>query len=277
MKWTDSQIAAYPEYAQESTGGPRFPVYPNINDEPSAYNTPSDGVAPLELGQMMTDRYGHHYLYVRAQAGLSRGQCVTLAANPAEGAVQAADATADNIHVIKTNFAALVANAEVGNFLSVSNTTGSIADLKLIYGNTATSGGVSYITISRMQYFIGRGGYDGNAPAAAYAAAGSELSLIRPYQVGVCGNDGECFGVAMGTVTAGNNTIVQITGLAMVLGVAGTTFTDNALVYTQAAGEVSVTAAAIAGVAVVGLSKSAYAGANSIPVPVWLTGIEAKW
>jgi hypothetical protein len=277
MKLTDSQIAAYPEYAQESTGAPRFPVYPVINDEPKAYSTPADGIAPLDLGQGLVDRYGFHYIYVRAQAAFAKGQWATLGANPTEAAVQAPDAVADNIHVIKTNFTGLTKGEESGNFLHVGNTTGSICDLKLILDNTTTAAGVTYITISQLQFFQGRGGYDGNAPAAAYAAAGSELSIVRPYQVAVGGNDGECFGIAMGAITSGRNTLLQTTGLASVLGVAATTFTDNALVYTQAAGEVSVTAAAIAGVGIVGLSKSAYAGANSVTVPVWLMNIESKW
>jgi hypothetical protein len=271
-----SDVAAYPEYAQESTGGARFPVYPVINEATSAHSLTSTGHGPLRLGQPVIDRYGFRFMYCRAQAGLVVGQVVTLAANPTEGAVQTADSTADNIHVIKTNLASLVANAEVGNFIHFGNTTGSVGDLKLILANTATVSSVAYITISKINEFMGRGDqYDGNAPAAAYATSGSEVSLIRPYQVGVAGANALAFGVAMGTVTSGNNTLVQTVGLASAKGKAADAFTDNGRVYTAATGEVSITAGDEE--ALVGLSKSAYAGANSVTVPVWLVNVQGKW
>jgi hypothetical protein len=270
--------ACFPEYAQESTGGPRYPVYPVIDQAPSANSTANTGTGygPLRLGQSMVDRYGNEFLYLRAQAGFAKGQICTLGANPTEGAISAADTVADNIHVLKTTIAGItVANQEAGNFLHIGNTTGSIGDIKLILANTATVGGVTYFTISSTQFFMGRGGYDQNAPAAAYAAGGSEVSLIRPYQVGVCGSNGLAMGVAMGTVTSGNNSIFQIVGLAACLGKAADAFTDNGRTYTVASGEVSITAGDEE--ALVGLSKSAYAGANSVTVPIWLTGVKANW
>ena len=278
MRIALSLDACFPEYAQESTGGPRFPVYPVIDQSPSANaagNT-GTGYGPLRLGQNMVDRYGHEYLYVRAQAALTIGQVVTLAADPAEGAVQAPDTVADNIHVVKTNITGILANDEVGNFIHFGNTTGSIGDLKLVLANTATVGGFTYFTISIKNLFTGRGNqYDANAPAAAYAAAGSEVSLIRPYQVGVCGLNGTAGGVAMGTVTSGNNTLIQYAGLALCSGKAADAFTDATRVYAVAAGQVSITAGDEE--ALVGISKSAYAGANSVTVPVWLTNLRGRW
>lgn len=83
----------------------------------------------------------------------------------------------------------------------------------------------------------------------------------------------------MGTVTSGNDTIIQIEGLAMVQGVAGTSFTDLAPVYTAAAGQVDVTDPLTApGVTSrLGYSRSAYGGANSVNVPIWLSNISGKW
>src|SRR5688572_26231938 len=103
MHLPSSNIAAWPEYAQESTGGPRFPVYPVVDQSPTAQGNVGTGYAPLVLGQPVIDRYGFEYLFVRAQAAFAKGQWATIGANPAEGAVQATDATADNIHIVKTN------------------------------------------------------------------------------------------------------------------------------------------------------------------------------
>jgi hypothetical protein len=279
MRRTDSQHAAYPIVANEVATLSVFPAYAVVNDKPSAYTTPGDGIAPLVLGQHVVDKYGHSYIYVRAGAALAIGQVVTLLDNPAEGAVQAADTVADNIHIVKVSAAGLTANSEVGNFIQFNNSTGSIGDLKLIKANTATVGGNAYITISVLNHFQGRPVYDGDAPAAAYLAATSEVSIIRPWNVDVAGDNEAPYGIAMGTVTSGNNTLVQIEGLAHVLGAAGTSFTDGAPVYTAAAGEVDVTDP-LTGPGVtsrVGFSKSAYAGANSVKVPVKLAHIACKW
>ncbi|MGH9845209.1 MAG: hypothetical protein ACREEM_41360, partial [Blastocatellia bacterium] len=98
-------------------------------------------------------------------------------------------------------------------------------------------------------------------------------------RVEISGDNEAPFGVAMGTVTSGNNTLVQIEGIAMCKGVAATSFTDMAAVYTAAAGEVDVTdpLTAVGVTARVGFSRSAYGGANSVLVPVHLIGISAKW
>lgn len=274
MRRTDSQTAAYPIRSQEPETGISFPQFPVVNQSNTAYPAPSDGTAPLALGQAVVDRHGFLYLYVHTTGALAVGEVCTFSANVTEGAIQAPDTVADNIHVLTTDLAGISEGVEIGNFLHIGNTTGSIGDLKVIKDNTATVGGTTYFTISRKQIFQGRGGYDGDAPAAAYAAAGSEVSLIRPYRVVRAVEANEPVGIAMGTVTSGNCTLIQIEGLAQVSGVAGTTFVDNALVYTKAAGQVSVTAGT--GL-IVGRSKSAYAGANSVLVPVWLTDISSNW
>lgn len=274
MKRTDSQVAAYPIVAREVTTLSAYPAYDVVNDKPSAYTTPADGINPLVLGQHVVDRDGKSYVYVRAGAALAGGQVTTLLANISEGAIQTADSTGDNIHVLKTNFAGLTANSEVGNFIHIGNSTGSIGIVKKIKANTATVSSVAYITISKITTLQGRPVYDGDAMAAALATSGSELSLIRPYYVDVCGADGTAMGISQGVVTSGNNTLVQIEGLAEVLGVGATSFTDGARTYAAAAGEID-----LAGdeEAFVGLSKSAYAGANSVKVPVWLMGLSCKW
>lgn len=280
MKRTDSQVAAFPIVANEVATGAVFPAYAAINDKPSAYTTPADGINPLVLGQVVADKYGHAYIYVRADEALAVGQVVTIEANVAEVAVLATDTVADNIHVVKTAHTGLTAGAEVNNFLHFANSTGSIGDLKLIKANTTSTATPStYFTISKINTFQGRPRYDGDAPAAAYAVATSEVSLIRPWRVKVCGDNLAPYGIAMGTVTSGNNTLVQIEGLAMVVGVAGTSFTDLAPVFTAAAGEVDVTdPLTVLGVTSrVGLSRSAYGGANSVKVPVHLQGISCKW
>lgn len=282
----EQHSGSYPQFAVESQGGPRFPSFPVINDPPAgpfAGATAAGsftGYSPLVLGQPTLDKDGNHFIYVRATAALAVGQVVSLAANPAAGVVAATDTVADNIHVIATTVTAATGkNSEVGNFLALQNSTGSLTFLKYIKGNTG--GANAYFTISEKTIFIGLGGataatarYDGDALPAAFTQSGSTVQLIRPYHVKVGAATETAYGVAMGTVTSGNNTIVQTTGLASVLGVAGTTFTDNALVYLKTAGAVSVTAGTDT---IVGQSKTTYAGANAIVVPVWLNKVEANW
>lgn len=275
MRRTDSLTAAYPIRSTEGETTKAFPQFPVINQINNAYPATSDGTAPLVLGQTVLDKYGFLYIYVQATEGLAAGQVVTYSDNISEGAIQATDSVADNIHVLKVNFTGLTAGEEVGNFLHIGNSTGSIGDLKLIKKNTTSAGGNTYFTISGKQIFQGRSGYDADAPAAAYAAAGSEVSLIRNFRVQICGADELACGVSMGTVTSGYDTLVQIEGLASCKGKAADAFTDNGRVYSVASGEVSITAGAEE--AVVGHSKSAYAGANSVLVPVWLSNISGKW
>jgi hypothetical protein len=280
MKRTDSQLAAYPIVANEVATLSVFPAYPAINDKPSAYTTPADGINPLVLGQHVVDKYGHSYIYVRADEALVVGQVVTILADPAESAILATDTVADNIHVLKTTNASLVAGAEVGNFLHIANSTGSVGDLKLIKANTTSTATPStYFTISMKNTFQGRPVYDGDAPAAAYIVATSEIALIRPYHVEVAGDNEAPYGVAMGTVTSGNNTLVQIEGLAMVLATGGVSFTDLAPVYTAAAGVVDITDPLTGPgmTARVGFSRCNYGGANGIKIPVHLQGISCKW
>jgi hypothetical protein len=275
---------SYPAFAQESQGGPRFPQFPLVNDPPTGpyagATSGFTGYPPLALGQPIVDRNGFHFLYVRASEALALGNWVSLSDNPAAGVVSAADTTGDNIHVIRTTITAATGkNSEVGNFLALQNSTGSLTALKVIKGNTG--GANAYFTISEKTIFIGLGGtaatnarYDGDALSAAFTAAASTAQLIRCYQVQAGAATEAPMGIAMGTVTSGNNTIIQTTGLAAALGVGATTFLDNAATYAKAAASVSVTAGSDV---LIGLSKSTYAGANAITVPVWLLGIEANW
>lgn len=262
MHLTDSQIAAYPEYIQEGSGGGSYDNFPSIN-EPISQKSPN---APLRLGQVIFDRDGKGYIYARATAALVKGDVCAMSAN-ITGTVQTADATGNNIQVIKTDFAGLTLNGEKGNWILFA--AGGLATVwRRIKRNTATSGGVSYVTISEKNTLAGLRGYDPDAPAAAIAGT-TAIQLYRPNHVAVCGAGGYPVGISRGAVDSGNCTLLAMHGLHLVKAV-GTTdaLTDNGPVVTAASGNVKGPAGAgmsgLEAFTAVGVAKFAHNGASAL-------------
>lgn len=230
----DGGIAAYPFRLQEGEGGLSWPNFPVVN-ETQAQQMPN---RTLRLGQIITDRDGCAYQMVKAGAGLTIGQVVKPKAN-LTGTTITADTVGDNIHVIKTNLAGLTLNGEVGNFLVVVTAAATLL-VRRIKANTATSGGFAYLTISKKDTRFARGGYDPDTTvSSAVLANGLVAHIVRPWVVDVAGAGEVPVGVALGTVTSGNLTAVQIHGLCTVASVGNTdSIVDNGIMVTAAAGAV---------------------------------------
>lgn len=276
MHESGSFIAAFPERSQEPETGITFPAYPLIDESPNAnqFSGTYTGYAPLVLGQPVIDKYGFRHLYVRARAALAAGNVVTLAAN-VTGTVQAPAGVADNVSIILANHAGITAGGEVGNFLGFSNATGEVGAIKLIKANTATSGGNVQYTISRGSILQGLNRADGDAFAAA-VATGTNVQLIRPYNVAVAGAASLPMGIAQGVVTSGNNTLVQYTGLALALYPTGQALVDGDLVTSAASGKF-IEFAAGAEHLVGGVAKNAITTDADTLVPTWLVEMETRW
>lgn len=214
MHLTDSQIAAYPEYIQESVGMGSYDNFPDINESP----TQTAPNAPLRPGQIIFDRDGKGYMYVRTSGAMVKGDLVKASDLGTGFTVQTADATGNNIQVIKTDITGCTLNSEKGNWLLFA-AAGLATVWRRIKANSLTTGGVTYFTISVKNTIAGQRGYDPDAPAAAIAA-GTSVSLWKPHTVAVCGVQGYAVGVSRNTVTSGYNTLIGVHGvhLAKVVG-----------------------------------------------------------
>lgn len=269
--------SAFPAFSQTSTGGTAYPVFPTINDS-LAQQTPN---APLALGDRITDKFGFSYCVVRAGAALALGQVCTLLANTT-GTVSAGTTTS----LVKTNITTTLDEVMIGSFLMINGKGGSAGTVvtKLIKSQVINAGGAKIgantnFGISINDTRMGRGGADGDLLSFTPTTA-DDVHIIRPYSVDVAGAGGYPVGVALGTITSGNRTIIQISGLARVLTV-GTTdaLTDGGVAVTAAAGVVKgPTGAGLTAVeasTIVGISKTANALASRL-LPIWLGDLEGR-
>lgn len=166
-----------------------------------------DLVGPIESGG------GNSFMYVKAAAGVSFtvGQLVSFA-TPAASTITSASSTTQSITWAAGS---LTANAEVGNYLYIANTTSSGGGftLRKIISNTTTQ-----IYFSETDPNVASKPVDRNALELA-ATNGDVAVIIRPHQVIVNTAATVPVGVALGTVTAGYYTIVQTKGLALITSV----------------------------------------------------------
>jgi len=148
-------------------------------------------------------------------------------------------------------------NGDVDNWLWVNSVAGNVAgvpQLRRIKANSSSAS--SFYTVSQRDYSRPNSALD--ADVFDYTPLNAELcSIIRPYHVIVSTATTTPIGVALGTVTAGRYTIIQIGGLASIL--ADANGLNEALVEGQPAW--TIAAGAIRGANGV---ASLYTGAGSI-------------
>jgi hypothetical protein len=253
----------YPFFSQASTNGLTYPVFSAINDAP-AQLVPS---APGQLGDVVIDKFGNLYVYVRAGAALAVGQvCKNLA--PTTGTVSATGSGGDNLAVINTNITTTVDESQVVAFLSNNSVTNP--GIRLIKGHLGNVVGANtQFVISKKQPFFGIGAFDGDKLTVAWVNT-DPIAIVRPYTVDVCGvAPDQPVGVALGTVTSGNRTLIQVSGVARANAVGSTdALVAGSLVIPIASGSVKgpltagITAAEVA--AAVGIARQAYAGAVAL-------------
>jgi hypothetical protein len=192
---------------------------------------------------------GNSFMYVKAAAGVAFtvGQLVSFA-TPTASTITAAGST---VRTLVWAAGGLTVNAEVGNILYIANTAagGGGFTFRRILSNTATT-----ITIAEIDPNVASKPNDQNA-LEAVPTNGDVAIIIRPYQVIVNTATTVPVGVVLSTVTAGNYTVIQTKGLALVSG----SNSGAALV-------VGVPAIGIAAGVITGSAAAAqYTGANIIP------------
>lgn len=206
---------------------------PTVANSGSLSNTPmwfdysdiNSSTAAMGLGLMWCDQTtGNWYRYIRAAAALTPGQFVGFEA-PTTGTVTASGST---VYVVKTNITTTA--AEAGNYIWFLDAVGTYSAavtpfsqaLRLIKSTTngagtAVFGTNTIFTLSQRGSIYGNNAYDPD-PLNAVPTNGSACCVIRPYRGIVATASTPAVGVALGEVTSGNYTIIQIAGLAMIQG-----------------------------------------------------------
>jgi len=170
----------------------------------------------IELGSTWNDGFaGNWYRSVKATSALTPGQLCSIP-NPTAGTVTAAGST---VQAIVTNITTTV--NEAGNYIWFLDAVGVYSagatpfkqSLRLIKSSTVGSNAV--FTVSQRGSIYGNNAFDPDA-LPSVPANGSACRIIRPFNVETASTTKAPTGVALGEVTSGNYTIVQVAGLAMV-------------------------------------------------------------
>jgi hypothetical protein len=211
------------QWAQGGAGvTPEFPWYaaPYLDMTAAQLQSLAQGVG-LTLGDTwwnngtQASAEGNCFMLVKANAALTVGQFVAMDA-PQSGTYTTAGSTAA---VTKTNITeAGAVNSEIDNFLAVIATGQTIPQIRRIKGNT--TGATASYTIALPDYLRPSSPNDTETWATT-PTNGDALTIIRPFNVKVCTSALQPIGVALGAVTSGNYTIIQIAGLAGISAVTG--------------------------------------------------------
>lgn len=206
--------------------GPLFPWY----------NSSDINVASLPAGVQLGEIFwikgsprsggGNAFQWVKATAGLTQGQLVAPAAPGTDTAL-----TGSTTAVLLLTTGNLTVNAEVDNFVWVDGT--STKELRRIKANTASS-----ITVAFTDPYVASKPLDPDVFTTAPSNT-NPVSIIRPFNVKVCTATLHPVGVALGTVTSGYYTIVQVAGLGLVSATgSGTALVEGVPAIPSAAGVV---------------------------------------
>ena len=151
---------------------------------------------------------GNAFMFVKANAGLTIGQLVAMDA-PQTGTYTAAGSTAST--TITNITEAQGVNGDVNNYLSGIFTGQAVPQIRRIKGNT--NGANAQFKISLPDYLRPNLPNDLDVWTTT-PTNGDQLCVIRPFNVRVCTASLQPIGVALGTVTSGSYTIIQVAGLA---------------------------------------------------------------
>ena len=158
------------------------------------------------LGGEQAASGGNCFKVVKADAALTVGQLVTHAAPAASTVV-----TPVSTSVVTWNAGGLTVNAEVDNYIHVTTTAAAaVGNLRRIKANTATT-----ITVALADYM--RPNLPTDQDVFPFIPVNTDVAnIIRPHHVIVCTASLVPVGVALGTVTQYNYTLIQVAGLALV-------------------------------------------------------------
>jgi hypothetical protein len=158
---------------------------------------------------------GNSFMVVKAQEALTLGQLVSVEA-PTTGTVtnNAGQSTTASILTNINNAATVPTNGDVDNWLWINATGATLPQLRRIKTNTSSA--TARYVVALPDYSRPNSATDADV-FDTLATNADECSVIRPYHVIVCTEAMTPVGVALGTVTQYNYTIVQVGGLANVL------------------------------------------------------------
>jgi hypothetical protein len=224
---------------------------PYLNMTAAVWQTVSEGCG-LSLGDVWTlggwagAAAGNSFMFVKVVGDtVALGTLVTPAL-PTTGTITVPGVPVTSTAAVTTNISNATAgtNGEVDNWLFGNITGAALPQLRRIKANTSAVTG--NFTVAQMDWMRPNSPNDADVLDTTPTNA-DPACVIRPYNVIVCTATTVPVGVALGTVTAGNYTIIQVGGLAMVSAIGDVT----ALVVNQpavpaAAGQIAGSAAAAA-------------------------------
>ncbi len=165
---------------------------------------------------------GNAFMFVKADAALTLGQVVAAgtpttgtATVPGAGTAASPLTTTASITTNINNAATVAVNGDVDNWIFVQATGATLPQLRRIkYNSSSTTSFYKVALPDTMRP---------NSPTDAdvfdtLATNADPLCVIRPYHVISCTASLVPIGIALGTVTSGNYTVIQVAGLAAVQG-----------------------------------------------------------
>ena len=213
------------------------------------------------LGGKQAASGANAFMFVKAPAGLTVGQLVA-AATPTTGTITVPGSPVTTTAAVTTNInnSAAGVNGEVDNWFYGNITGATLPQLRRIKANTAAATG--NFTLAQTDFMRPNNPTDQDVLDTAPTNA-DPCCIIRPWYTQVCTASLVPIGVALGTVTAGNFTIVQVAGLAAVSAVgSGVALVVGVPAVPGAAGV--ITGFAGTATALVGTAASQFSGAGLI-------------
>lgn len=204
-----------------SEQGPIWPWYSStyLNSVTPAREVPLGAI--WELQGDLKAAGGNAFKYVRAIEGLTVGQLVCDTIGTVGQVTGTFTAASSTVVSVITNITTVATDVGQPLLLYVANSTslGGGPVYKRVVSMTGGSGGYGTNTtfvIETVDFTIATKPYGPDAFPVLPTNA-DIVSLIRPYQVAVNIAAATPVGVALGTVTAGNYTVIQIAGEALVM------------------------------------------------------------
>lgn len=173
------------------------------------------------LGGQAPASGGNAFMFAKATVGLTLGQLVSVAVPttgtatvPGAGTAASPLTTTASITTNINNAATVAVNGDVNNWLYVNATGATLPQLRRIKYNSSSA--TSFYKVALTDNLRPNSPTDADVLDTALTNA-DPLCIIRPWNLIVNTATTTPVGVALGTVTAGNYTIIQVAGLAAVL------------------------------------------------------------
>jgi hypothetical protein len=224
---------------------------PYLNMTAAQWKTVAAGTG-LSLGDVWTlggkapASAGNSFMFVKytaADTALTLGQLVTPDL-PTTGTITVPGVPVTTTAAVTTNIDNSVAgaNGEVDNWFYGNVTSATLPQLRRIKENTAAVAG--RFTLAQNDWMRPNNPYDKDVLDTA-ATSADPCTVIRPWNVIVNTDATVPLGVSLGAVTAGNYTVIQVGGLAMISAIGDSTgLVVNQPAVGAAAGQIAGSAAA---------------------------------